>query len=124
MELVEGRKDAPAHLPPKEYANLGKTVSLMLRLTQPLHHTSKVVVMDSGFCVLKGLAELRRRGVFAQALIKKRRYWPKYVDGEAIKNHFEGRKVGDADAWGGTLEEQKFYIFASGNTGKSMGRVC
>ena len=57
----------------------------MLRRIKPLHGTGKVVVLDSGFCVLKGVIELKKRGVFAAALIKKRRYWPKYVPGEEIK---------------------------------------
>ena len=33
----------------------------------------KVVILDSGFCVLEGLIELRKVGVFAGALINKRR---------------------------------------------------
>ena len=41
-------------------------------------------MLDSGFCVLKGIAELKKKGVFAAALIKKRRYWPKFIDGDAI----------------------------------------
>ena len=46
-----------------------------------LHGTGMVVVLDSGFCVLEGVIELQKRGVFTAALIKKRRYWPKYVPG-------------------------------------------
>jgi hypothetical protein len=43
-----------------------------------------VVILDSGFCVLQCLVELKKIGVFASAVIKKRRYWPKYVPGEQI----------------------------------------
>ena len=72
VEIVEG-KDMPCERPAKEFNELGKTVGLMLRLTRPFWSTSKVVVFDSGFCVLKGIVELRRKGVFGAALIKKRR---------------------------------------------------
>jgi hypothetical protein len=35
--------------------------------------------------VLKALIELAKKGVFASALIKKRRwYWPKYIDGGEV----------------------------------------
>jgi Transposase IS4 len=88
----------------KEYEEKGKTVGLLLRLTKLLWSTGKIVVLDSGFCVLKGIIELRQRGVFASAVIKKRRYWPKYIPGEVIQQHFEGLEVGSVDALGGTLD--------------------
>ena len=63
-------------------------------------------MLDSGFCVLKGIAELKKKGVFAASLIKKRCYRPKYVDGDAINQHFSNKEVGGAtDALCGTLEE-------------------
>lgn len=108
MEMVEG-KDKPSHLP-QEHSQLGSTIGLMLRCTKPLHGTGKVVVLDSGFCVLKGVIELKKRGVFAAALIKKRRYWPKYVPGEEIKAHFMNRGVGDVDCWHGKLDEVQFHL--------------
>ncbi len=45
-------------------------------------------------------------------MIKKRCYWPKYIDGDGINKHFEDKEVGDADALPGTLDGQKFHIFA------------
>jgi Transposase IS4 len=110
VELVEG-KDHPKERPPEDFENLGKTVGLLLRLTKKLWSTAKVVVLDSGFCVLKGIIELRKRGVFAAALIKKRRYWPKYIAGEEIKMHFDDKDVGYADSLHGTLEGIPFCIF-------------
>ena len=59
---------------------------------------AKIVVLDSSFCVLRALVELRKRGVFAHVLFKKRKYWPKYIKGDKIKVHFEGLEVGTADA--------------------------
>ena len=71
VEIVEGR-DEPKEAPAKDFSELGKTVGLLLRLTRSIWGTSKVVVLDSGFCVLKGISELRKKGVFGAALIKKR----------------------------------------------------
>ena len=47
-----------------------KTVRLMLRLMRALWSTGKAVIMDSLFCVLKGLLETRKRGVYVSELIK------------------------------------------------------
>lgn len=84
MEMVEG-KDQPPEILRKEFDEMGKTVGLLLQVTRQIWSTGKVIILDSGFCVLKGIVELMKRGVFASALIKKRRYWPKDVPGEDIK---------------------------------------
>ena len=111
LELVEG-KERPAELGPRPYENLGgKTVGLLLRLTRPIHTTGRCVILDSGFCVLKGLVELRKVGVFASALIKKRRYWPRYVDGNAINSHMAGKPLGAVDALPGIMDNVPFNIF-------------
>ena len=110
VELVEG-KDQPCHIR-KEHDDKGKTVGLLIRLTQPLHQSGKVVILDSGFCVLKGIVELKKKGVFASALIKKRRYWPKYINGDEIKLEFEDKEVGDSDALPGELDGVPCHIFA------------
>lgn len=109
IELVEGR-DAPPERGVPEYSSRGKTVGLMLRMCQSIFHTGKLVVLDSGFCVLKGIVELMKVGVFASALIKKRRYWPKDVDGDAIAMHFATKDVGEAAAWPGELEGICFQL--------------
>ena len=113
IELVEG-KDAPratAHPKPK-FNNLGNTVGLLLRVLEPIFGRGSVVVLDSGFCVLKGIIELKKRGVYASALIKKRRYWPKYIKGDDIKDHFDDKEVGDCDAWKGQMDEVDFHVYA------------
>ena len=52
----------------------------MLYMTEPIHHTGKVVTMDSGFCVAAGILALHQMGVYGQALIKKwGKHWPKHV---------------------------------------------
>jgi hypothetical protein len=41
--------------------------------------------MDSGFCVLQILIiKLASVGAYSSAVIKKRRYWPKYIDNGEI----------------------------------------
>ena len=67
-KLVEG-KDSLI----KVVCNLTKgTTGLLLCLTKTLFNSSKVVVLDSGFCVLQSLIELKKVGVYAAAVIKKR----------------------------------------------------
>ena len=112
MEMVEG-KDRPKELPPLAYNDQGgKTVALLLRMTKCIWNTGRLVILDSGFCVLKGIVALAKKGVFASALIKKRRYWPKYINGEEIKEHFKDKKVSDVDAWPGMLDSVPFYVFS------------
>ena len=113
IELVEG-KDAPhaaAHPKPK-HNNHRNTVCLLLHILQPIFTKGYVVVLDSGFCVLKGIVELKKRGVYASALIKKRHYWPKYIKGDDIKSHFDGKDVGNCDSWKGQMDEVDFHVYA------------
>ena len=97
MELVEG-KDSPSQIVPK-FSKEGKTVGLLLRVLEPIFAKGMVVILNSGFCVLRGIIELKKRGVYASALIKKRKYWPKHIKGAEIKAHFDGKDVGDCDSW-------------------------
>jgi Transposase IS4 len=90
VELVE-QKDHPQQRGQLIFEHHGNTVGLLLRRTEQIWGSGKVVVIDSGFCVLKGLIELRKQGVFGAAIVKKRRYWPKYVNGDEIKTDFDGK---------------------------------
>jgi hypothetical protein len=65
-----------------------------MRLTESIHHSGRVVIMDSGFYVLIGLVKLDSVGVYASADINKRRYWPKFIDGAAINSHFDLKEIG------------------------------
>ena len=109
VEMVEG-KDRPPELGVREFDEMGKTVGKMLRLTKPIWYTGTKVTMDSGFCVAKGLVELRKKGVFAAIQVKKRRYWPTHFKGDVIEEHFKDKKVGYANAIQVELEGTKFYI--------------
>ena len=70
IELVEG-KVQPPELGQQQYGNLGATVGLLLHLLVPIFQLGFVVILDSSFCVLKGIIELRKNGVFTSTLIKK-----------------------------------------------------
>jgi hypothetical protein len=80
-------------------------------MTSSIHGTGKVVIMDSGFCVLDGLLELKRVGVFGSALIKKRRYWAKHINGDEVCDHFKDSPVGHCDARYGVKDGKSFYIY-------------
>ena len=80
IEMVEG-KDAPPERGRPDYHENRKACGLLLRLCESIFHTGKVVILNSGFCVLTGIIALKKMGVYASALIKKRRYWPKYIKG-------------------------------------------
>ena len=108
VELVEG-KDRPSQLPSPPPQK--KTTHLLLELCKSLYSSGKVIVLDSGFCVLEALIELRKKGVFAHAVIKKRRYWPKFVPGDDINEHMKDKNVGDVDCLQGTLQNERYNLF-------------
>ena len=68
-------------------------------------------MLDSGFCVLQGLVQSKKLGVFAHALIKKRWYWSKHVKGDDINQHFANEEVRSADALRGKLDSVPVYIY-------------
>ena len=111
LELREG-KDWPTQLNNKPFDDLGKTVGTLLRLTEPVWGSGRVFVLDSGFCVLQATVELRKKGLFASALIKKCRYWPKYIPGDSILAHFAEKGIGESDALQGMLDDVKFHVVA------------
>ena len=111
IEMVEG-KDHPQQLGHPQHDNLGSTVGLLLRILTPIFFKGFIVILDSGFCILKGIIELRKKGVFASALIKKRGYWPRFVHGDEIKDHFSNKQVGDTDSWAGQMDDIPFHVYA------------
>ena len=76
----------------------------------PVWGSGKVFVLDSDFCVLKAIIELNKKGVYAAAQIKKRRYWPKYIPGDAIISKFENKEVCASDASQGELDNVRFHV--------------
>ena len=84
----------------------------LLHLTEPVWGSGRVFVLDSGFCVLQAIVELRKKGLFAAALIKMCHYWPKYIPGDNIVAHFAEKVIGESDALQGMLDDVKFHVVA------------
>ena len=84
-------------------------------MCEPIFSTGKCVMLDSGFCVSKGITALLEFGVYAAALIKKRKYWPKGVRGDAIDEYFAEKDVTHVDMLEAITEEgpegKAFKIF-------------
>lgn len=59
----------------------------------------------------KGNCGIEKAWLLAAALFKKRYYWPKHVDGDAICEHFANKNVGDADALSGLIDAVLFYLY-------------
>ena len=86
IKLMEGKDRL------KERPSEGGTSGLLLCLCKALCGTGKIFVLDSGFCVLNALIAFKNVGVFAAAVIKKRRYWPQFVAGDVIDEHMKEKK--------------------------------
>ena len=63
-------------------------MGLLLRMMKSYFSTSGYVILDSSFCVLKGLIKFRKKFFFACVVIKKRRYWLFVVPGKEMEDHF------------------------------------
>ena len=63
VEIVEG-EDRPRVMGKKEFEEKGATAGLTVRMKNLLWGTEKVVVVNSGFCVLEGLILMVQKGVF------------------------------------------------------------
>jgi hypothetical protein len=111
IEMVEGQ-DHPSQLS-ELFSEAGKTGGLLLQMLQCYFATGRNVVLDSGFCVLKAIVALKKHGVFASALIKKRRYWPTLIAGNAMKSMFDGedKRVGDFLGISGSLDGEDYFLW-------------
>jgi len=69
------------------------------------------VILDSGFCVLTGLCALKKAGLFACAVIKKRRFWPYLVPGEYMDRMFDDQEVGESAAISGKLDGEEYFLW-------------
>ncbi|KAL7505873.1 hypothetical protein ACHAXN_011506 [Cyclotella atomus] len=70
------------------------------------------------------LIDLRQVGVFAGALIKKRRYWPAWIAGDAIDEHMSAMQVGGVASVAGSLSGVKYNVWCmkdQGYVAKIMG---
>ena len=94
VELVEG-KAHPRQFGPLEFEDLGgNTLGLLMCMMKSYFSTSRYVIIYLSFFVLKWLIQFRKRGIFACAVIKKRRYWPSMVPRKDIADNFGEVEVG------------------------------
>ena len=71
VELVEG-KEHPHQAGPLDFEDLGKnTMGLVLPMMKSYFISGSYAILGSGFWFLKGLIQLRKKGVFSFAVIKK-----------------------------------------------------
>ena len=72
-------------------------------------------MLDSGFCVSKGITDLLEFGFYTDVIIKKRKYWPKGVPGDAICQYLADKDVTYVDMLEAIPEEviegKAFNIF-------------
>ena len=90
--------DIPRERRRPEFGEIGKTLGTMLRCTRPIWNCANVFIMDSGFCVTKGLVDIGEEVGFGTALIKKRIYLPENIKGDATDARFSSKEVGSDDA--------------------------
>ena len=114
VKLQEG-KDRPKKLDgswafPSKFPGYPKTAMIVLEMTKPVHHTCKVVSMDSGFCVLVVIIAMNNFGVYGQSLIKKRRYLPKNIPGDAIDYYFSNKEIGSSKTFRQVFEGKPFLV--------------
>jgi hypothetical protein len=114
MKIVEGKdrpKKANKQLAfPSKWEQMGytKTINLLLDMTEPIHGTGKVVMGDSGLCVASGIVALHKKGVWGQFLIKKRKYWPRFVPGDYIDEYMKEKPLGISETFVQVIKGTRF----------------
>jgi hypothetical protein len=71
----------------------------------------RYVILDSGFCVLKALIKLKKVGLFACTVIKRRRYWSSMVPGDGMTEASNEAQVGDSMAISGVLNGIRYFLW-------------
>ena len=75
--------------------------------------TGRYVIIDSGFCVLKGLIQLMKKGVFVCSVINKRRCWPSMVPGKDMEDNFGEVEVGGTNVRQGTVDGDIYNLWGT-----------
>ena len=73
---------------------------------------ANLVILDRGLCVLKSIVSLNKRGVCASALIKKHRYWTKYIVGGGIQAFMNKKQVEYQERLPGEVYSVGFDLFS------------
>ena len=76
-----------------------------------LHDTGKIVVFDSGFCIIQVLVDIKKKGVYEAALIRKSQYCTCFFWWN-INSHFTNKGVGAVNALYGKIDNVTLHAFA------------
>ena len=60
----------------------------------------------------KAIVALKKFAVFAHAVIKKGRYWPKHIPGDEIDEKMMDVEVGSVDSLHGTIDNEPYVVYA------------
>ena len=80
------RGGSPEELSDDPTNSTGNSIGILQCLKNLLHTTVKVVFLERCLCIPQVLIELRKDGVFAAVVFKKRRYFPRNDPGQDINN--------------------------------------
>ena len=112
VELAEGNAH-PRQAGTLEFEDIdGNNVGLLLRMMKSYFVTGRYVIIDSGFCVLKGFIQLSKKGGFDCVVIKNRRYWTYMVPSKYMEDHFGGVDVGETDIIHGTVDDAFYNLWS------------
>ena len=84
---------------------------LLLRMIKGYFSTGRYVIIYSDLYVLKGLIQLRKKGIFACDVIKKRRYCLYMVPGKYMEDHFGGVELGNIYFIQGTVDDFVYNLW-------------
>ena len=86
-------------------------MGLFFRTMKSYFPTGRYIIIDYVFCVLKGLIQLSKKGIFACYVIKKRRCCYSTVQGKETEDHFWEVEVGGSDAIQGTVDDVIYSLW-------------
>ena len=116
VKIVKG-KDRPKKADgtwafPSKFKWIGysKMIDLLLEMTEPIHHTGKVVMGNSSFCIAMGVMPLEQFGVHGQFLVKKWKYWPNHVSGDYIEECMATKPLGHTETFIQVIEGKQFLV--------------
>ena len=82
------------------------------------------MILDSGFCVLEGIIELRKTGVYPGAVIIKKKILALNVPGNQIRLLFQSKMLGVTDALNGGIKPLSYDIFCMKEPDYPMKRMA
>ena len=116
MEIREG-KDQPTEGPhatsefEEEFGS--KVAALVVRMTKGLHGSGRCIILDSGFGYVPAVVQLRNKGLYSTAYIKKHAFWPKYTRAQEAVDEMRSKEVGEVSVRKGTYQtgEGTFEVY-------------